>query len=131
MGGAGQGDAAYGDDQTDWIVGAGATFGLGDIAILSVGGAMGDGWRIAADADFWAASAYLRFDMSEATFAEISYGYEDWDDITTRQVVNGGVYWAPVDQLQIGVQADWTKVNPDAGDSEDQMTASFVSWWSF
>jgi hypothetical protein len=131
MGGAGQNDSSFGDDDMDWIVGAGATFGLGDMAVLSIGADTGSGWRHNDDNNFWGASAYLRFDMSEATYAEISYGIEDESNVGTRQVVNGGVYWAPVDQLTMGVQADWTDVNPDGGDSDSFITASFVTWWSF
>jgi hypothetical protein len=134
MGGIGQNDETgpgNAGDETDWIVGVGATFGLGDMAVLSLGADTGSGWRDGSDDDFWGASAYLRFDMSDATYAEISYGIEDIDDVATRQVVNGGVYYAPVDQLTIGIQADWTNVDPDGADDDSQMTASFVTWWRF
>lgn len=131
MGGVAQSDEAFGDNDNDWVVGAGATFGLGDMAVLSVGAATGDGWRFLVDENFWAASAYLRFDLSDAMYAEISYGYEDLDDVATRQVLNGGIYYAPVDQLTVGLQSDWTNVDPDGGDDDSQITASFVTWWRF
>lgn len=133
MGGIGQSDETPpgNSKNTDWIVGAGATFGLGDMAVLSLGADTGSGWHHGDDNKFWGASAYLRFDMSEATYAEISYGIEDEDNVGTRQVVNGGVYWAPVDQLTIGVQSDWTNVDPDGASSDSTMTASFVTWWRF
>ena len=118
-----------GGGSIDWIVGAGATFGLGDIAVFSLGADYGDGWRAGDDLSFWDATAYLRFDMSEATFVELSAGYSaPQGGGNDKLVANGGIYWKPVSQLKMGLNASYTDSQAAGGDF---FQAGFVTWWSF
>lgn len=129
MGGVGSDDNTTALDTAkalDWIVGAGATLGLGDMAVLSVGGALGEGWRTGTNDDFWNASAFLRFDMTEATHVEVGAAYGEVEGDNTM-VINGGIYWHPVSQLQLGLQADYT----DKDTTGDAIAARFVTWWRF
>jgi hypothetical protein len=125
MAGVGEDEADGGGGDLDWVVGAGATFGLGDIAVFSLAASYGEGWRVGSDDEILTASAYLRFDLTEQTFTELSAGYADVEG-DEALVFNGGIYWKPVSQLKMGLNASYTD---DEGD--DNFQAGFVTWWSF
>jgi hypothetical protein len=112
-------------DNTDdfWIAGAGMGFALGDMANLSFAAQIDSNNQ-------WNASALATVDVTDAAYLEASVGYEDnsdfVDDASTN--INVGAYWAPVDQLTIGVQADHTMYESSA---DDRTTASLITWFKF
>jgi len=149
-------DDDIGDD-TNWFVGAGARFGLGDVAAISLAAGWGDGYArnsllpIGPDNDYWGVSGLLTFNLNDTTRTELGAGYEEADVLNgdfdpetgefgdhnvNQWVINGGVYWDPVSQLTLGIQADYT--NTDAndnrfnqGDEVDQFAVRFGTWFRF
>jgi hypothetical protein len=109
-----------GDDY--WQVAAGATIPLADIATFSANAAINS-------EDDFGATAYVSFDLTEATFFEASAGHI-WADAASSDVTkyNAGIYWKPVDQLKIGLQAD--HIDDDAL-LEKQTSVSLVTWFSY
>lgn len=108
-----------------WQVGAGADFTLGDMATLSISGAVG---HANTDFDYVRLTGFAGFDLTEATSFEISAAHS-WNDDGVNDVtlINGGIYWKPVDQLKMGLQADHTIVHGGG----DRTTVSFVTWFSY
>ena len=111
-----------------WQVAAGADFSLGDMALISVNGAIGAGYLD--DDNYTGLTAFVSFDVTDTTSFEASAGRrwnEGSDNDTTA--ANVGIYWHPADQLKIGLQADrvWNQGDLDP----DTTTASFVTWFSY
>ena len=104
-----------------WQVAAGATLPLGDIATFSVNGRISD--------TNTGATAYVSFDLTDATFFEIGAG-RDWIDGPSNDltVINGGIYWKPVDQLKVGLQADHIM---NQGPTPNSTSVSLVTWFSY
>jgi hypothetical protein len=155
----------YQDDQfgkeNDWGVGAGARIGLGDMFTLTAAGVFArgyNGWAndftIGEDDEFWAASGGLIFNIAEATRLEAGVGYENLnaDDKhleTSLQpfdrqvwVVNGGIYWDPVSQATVGLQANWISNDKDTqtgagrdrkniSDNDTDFQVRFGTWLRF
>ena len=109
-----------GDDY--WQIAAGATLPLGDIALFSANALFNS-------EDDFGATAYVSFNLTEAAFFEASAGHV-WADAANSDVtkINAGIYWKPVDQLKIGLQAD--HVNDDAL-TKKQTSVSLVTWFSY
>jgi len=147
-------------DSDNWFVGGGARFGLGDVAAISLAAGFGDGYArnsvipIGVDDEYWGVSGLLTFNMNDTTRVELGAGYsegdsfliadddddDDDDDIVdeevTTWVVNGGIYWDPVSQLTLGLQADYTNVEFDVGGGFDDLDADsfavrFGTWFRF
>ena len=104
-----------------WQIAAGATMPLGDIATFSVNGAVAD--------TFSSATAYVSFDLTDATFFEVGAGRK-WNDGSSNDttVINGGIYWKPVDQLKVGLQADHIMRQ---GVAANTTSVSLVTWFSY
>ncbi len=116
-----------------WQVAAGADFTLGDMATLSANVAVGRrDWTFASttftDVDYVGATAFAGFDITEATSLELSAGYVWNDNAPDLMVVNGGIYWKPVDQLKMGLHASHTAVR---GPMVNQTQVAFVTWFSY
>lgn len=121
--------------EDSYQVGAGIGFSLGDMASLSLAGAMG---RIHSGQDFWGVSALLSANLSDTVHAEIGYGYKDydhdavcctgWDDTTG---ILAGIYYDPVSQLTIGLEGEW--INPDNyyGSGDNTTTVDLVTVYRF
>ena len=109
-----------GDDY--WQVAAGATLPLGDIATFSANALFNS-------EDDFGATAYVAFNMTEAATVEFSAGHI-WADAAASDVTkfNTGIYWKPVDQLKIGVQAEHID---DEALTEKQTSVSLVTWFSY
>lgn len=140
------------DDDDFWQVGAGATAALGDMATISIAGAIGDAVDnddVPGDyGDYWGASIYGRLDITEQTYVEASYGYLDSESRDTtapfddrefvRQVVDAGIYHSPVDQLVFGLEANWAQNDFDNSDTfddldgydEDAFMLAFIAWFN-
>jgi hypothetical protein len=166
-----------------WQIGGGIGFGLADFATIHLAGAIGEGPTVTIDDDyynaelylpwnnqFWAVSALAILGVSDEVSIEIGGGYRhrDYDDVdwTTEGgedysfgadsdywVVGGGIYYTPVDQLTVGVEASYSVFELEAersgtgsaggGDWEfeendylvdaeaNQMIVDFVTTWRF
>ena len=104
--------SGYFGDNDRWRVGAGVGFALGDMASVSAGVQIGDKGRANfftnSDDDFWTASILASANLSDAVHAEIAYGHTDYSDRGYDvNAVLGGIYYDPVSQLTIGLEAEW------------------------
>ncbi|MEQ1519869.1 MAG: hypothetical protein ABL936_01210 [Aestuariivirga sp.] len=105
----GQGDwpAASTKDST-YRIGAGVGFSLGDMASISVGAQMGSDEN---DQDFWGASILGSMNLSDTSHIELAYGHKEYDpSVGSGYDVDAflaGIYYDPVDQLTIGVEAEY------------------------
>jgi hypothetical protein len=111
-------------DDTEWQIGAGASFSLGDIATLSIGGAAGSFFS---GLDYYVISAGLSADLSETVNAQLGVGYKNFNSgVGDAYAVAGGVYWNPVDQLTIGLEGEWNTQFDD-----DTVTVDLVTVYRF
>jgi hypothetical protein len=116
-----------------WQAGVGAGFSLGDMASVSLAAAAG---HIINGQDFWGFSALASADLSDAVHAEIAYGMKNYDNgamagwVAKSDLwsVLAGIYYDPVDQLTIGLEAEYT--NPD-GPSNNSTTVDLVTVFRF
>jgi hypothetical protein len=116
------------NDDASWTINAGANMGLGDIASLSIAAGIGEDAHTAGSADkFSKASAHLGFTLSDAVTAELGVSHK-WvkgnGDITS---VGAGIYYTPVSQLTLGMEAGWT----DTKGSNESVSAALVSVYRF
>lgn len=132
-----------------WQVGAGVGFGLGDIAKVSIGAAMGSGPQTSAEdglittsvpvqGDWWGVSGALVFSLTDQFSAELGAAYksreseggtvyqDDGGDIWEfsgadydQWAVAGGLYYTPVEQLTLGVEGEWSTA--EASTSGDEL----------
>ncbi len=161
--------------ENSWQIGAGFGFGLGDIANLSIAAAMGEGpftvseegviiGGLPYNQSWWGVTALASMSLSDEFSAEIGVGYKNregdefgynalettWDsngvDYETWGVL-GGLYYNPVDQLTLGIEAEYyttsidvtldERVEEDARVLEiedggaDTFSIDFVSVWRF
>jgi opacity protein-like surface antigen len=155
-----------------WQVGAGTGFSLGDIASLSLAAAMGEGPVVVIDEtglsndlkfpwnnSYWGVSGLASFNLNDEIRAEIGAGYREreFDDVTSvgadysadseYWIVGGGVYYSPVDQLTIGIEASYSETSASvdrdyatasattkdlqASYDEEKMVVDLVSVWRF
>ena len=123
--------SASSDDS--WQVGAGAGFSLGDMASISLAAATG---HLRNNQDYWAASILVSADLSDSVKAEASYGMKNYDTGASTNWVNKpdvdaalvGIYYEPVDQLTVGLEAEW--INP-AGSSNNTTSVDLVTVYRF
>jgi len=85
-------------------VGAGVGFSLGDIASISVGAQMGTSDT---DVDFWGASILASMNLSDTSHIEVAYGHKEYDPGGDVDAFLAGLYYDPVDQLTIGIEAEY------------------------
>lgn len=154
-----------------WQVGAGASVALGDIASLSLAAALGEGpssFKIggafptdsAYMGKWWGVSALASANLSESIHVEIGGGYKKRESENVRVSLSapavttlnadgevetlaalGGIYYSPVDQLTLGVEAGWQETKADftvspsipgvTGEKKTTTQVSFVSVWRF
>jgi hypothetical protein len=123
--------AGVDENTTEYQIGAGASFGLGDMATLSVGAAYGG---LFDNTDFWVISGGLSADLSESINAQLGVAYKDFEGGVEVWAVAGGVYWNPVDQLTIGIEAEYSDAGGDAppdGGTGDATTVDLVTVFRF
>jgi hypothetical protein len=127
----------YQDDQIgaeqDWGIGAGARFGLGDMFTITGAAVYSQGYNgwadnlpIGEDDDYWAGSLGIIFNIAEATRFELGGGYEQVNakhqslqPDSNVWTINGGVFWDPVSQVTVGLQANYQDFGDDLGDVLD------------
>jgi hypothetical protein len=137
-------DTAAGDfDGVKFQVGAGLGFALGDMANLSIAGAYGGYFG---GSHYWGVSGLLTADLSETISAELGAAYKNVNNgdapdgtdplfptnytYADNWSVLAGLYWKPVDQLKIGVEAEYLKAK-NSSDYKSRTTVDLVTVYSF
>jgi opacity protein-like surface antigen len=93
-----------------WTVNAGANMALGDIAKLGVAIGVGEDKHLAGNFDRYAkASVFLGFTLSDALTAELGGAYTDYKGNSSDYTIGGGLYYTPVSQLTLGLEASYRK----------------------
>ncbi len=114
---AGAGDA-------DWTINAGANMGLGDIASLGVAVGTGELGHTTGD-KYTRASMFLGFTLSDSLAAELGATYTDATN--NNLTVAGGLYYTPVSQLTLGLEASYS----DTKSVDQTFNAALVSIYRF
>ena len=132
-----------GGSLTQSQIGLGIGAKLSDMFDISAAGSIGNnvfytdasGW--VEEGDGWEVSAAVIATLSDSISAELGAGWSSYDsnspdnDATDTFALAGGVYWSPVSQLKMGVQASYVQADDfDEADS-DTLDAAFVTWWNF
>lgn len=103
-------DSFLDNSDSAWTVNAGANMALGDIASLGVAFGVGEDQHVAGNADRYAkASAFLGFTLSDAVSAEFGGAYTDYKGNSSDYTLAGGLYYTPVSQLTLGLEASYRK----------------------
>ncbi|MGQ0485120.1 MAG: hypothetical protein ACT4SY_07205 [Hyphomicrobiales bacterium] len=135
------------DDLPDdfWQIGAGAGIALGDMANLSVAAGVGHtrGSNVftppgpplftkADGTDYWVASALVSVNLSDAVHAEAGYGHTEFDGARTDiDSALAGIYYDPVSQLTIGLEAEWASFSRPGPDPDDFTQVDLVTVFRF
>ena len=116
-------------------VGMGLGFALGDMASLSLAGAMG---QVNNGQDYWGVSALASMNLSDAVHAEIAAGIKDYNNDVNNNwahaasadvtAVLAGIYYDPVSQLTIGLEGEY--INPEGG-SNNSFQVDLVTVFRF
>jgi hypothetical protein len=93
-----------------WTVNAGANMALGDIASLGLALGVGEDSNLSGSVDRYAkASVFLGFTLSDSVSAEFGGAYTDYKGSSSDYVIAGGLYYTPVSQLTLGLEASYGK----------------------
>jgi hypothetical protein len=124
---AGYWDNAIGD--SDWTVNVGANMGLGDIATLGVAVGVGEDGLLLGNADrYTKAGMFLGFTLSDSVTAELGASYSNFKGVgKDNMTVAGGVYYTPVSQLTLGLEASYS----DTKKVSKEVQAALVSVYRF
>jgi len=109
-------NAAAGTAGSDnsYQIGAGLGFSLDPVS-LSMGGAMG---QVNTGDQYWVVSGLASVNLTDEVHAEVAAGYKNYDGGFVDQLgVLAGIYYAPVDQLTIGLEGEYQKRYQGAPDS--------------
>ena len=126
---------ADGDD--GYNVGAGIGFSLGDIATISMAGGVGNTVFSASgapnDSDYYFVNALASMNLSDEVHAEFGAGWKDYEGDVTVLGIMSGIYYQPVDQLTIGLEAEYVQRDSDlVGVADvDSIFAGLVTMYSF
>lgn len=160
-------NSAQTDASSLWQVGLGGQVNIGEAGFVSFGAAVGQGpytvvdsqGLITEEADYdnswWGVSALGSVNFTDTTHAEFAGGYKHrdgntavYDDFRIDSVdyntyaAMAGLYYTPVDQLTLGLEAEWYRTetdvtSSDAGtrfrtvDDTDDIWVDGVAVWSF
>ena len=121
-----------GDATDSYVIGAGLGFSLGDMASLSLAANYG---QTIYDATFWDVNGLLSANLSDAIHGELGAGYKTYDisnGIPDRDIwsVMGGLYYEPVSQLTIGLEAEYANVD-QGGYDDEALTVDVVTVYRF
>jgi hypothetical protein len=122
----------------DWIVDASASFALGDIASIGVGIGAGEGNGVGGfshttNDSYWRAGMFAGFTLSDAVAAEFGVTYTD-HDVAKFMTVGAGIYYTPVSQLTLGLEASYNDTNVKGAVAPidgETMKAALVSIYRF
>ena len=116
-----------------WTVNAGAHYALGDMGLISAAAGMGSGTNAAGVGgdDYTKASVFAKLNLSESARAELGASHRWQTEVAgtagDRTSFGVGLYYAPVSQLTIGLEADYSTV--EAGNKTTN--AALVTVFSF
>ncbi|MBL8907743.1 MAG: hypothetical protein JNM20_13805 [Rhizobiales bacterium] len=110
--------SAYKNADDNWFVGAGARFGLGDVATLTAAAFWGEGYQdavytlIGPDDQYWGASLGIIANVGEASRLEIGGAYFKNDDaffgfLEESWQATAGWFWDPVSQVTVFVTGSY------------------------
>jgi hypothetical protein len=128
---------------TLWTVNAGANMALGDIASLGVAIGVGEDKHLKGNFDQYAkASVFMGFTLSDAVSAELGGAYTDYKGNSSEYVIGAGLYYTPVSQLTLGMEASYGKAKNVAVDynalgtilernSAKESRADIIAVWRF
>jgi hypothetical protein len=120
-----EGDFASFNDAS-YRIGAGVGFSLGDMASISAGAQLGNDED---DNSFWGASILASMNLSDTSHIEVAYGHKSYDEADYDvDSFLAGVYYDPVDQLTIGVEAEYID---DGSNDDTTMTVDLVTVFRF
>jgi hypothetical protein len=129
------------DSDAAWTVNAGANMALGDVANLGVAFGVGEDKHLAGNFDRYAkASVFLGFTLSDALSAELGGAYTDYKGSSYAYGVGAGLYYTPVSQLTLGMEASISKsknvaVNETATqvhrESNSETVVDAIAVWRF
>jgi hypothetical protein len=102
----------------NWFVGAGARFGLGDVATLTAAGFWGEGYQdavytlIGPDDQYWGASLGFIANVGEASRLEVGGAYFKNNDaffgfLEDSWQATAGYFWDPVSQVTVFVTGSY------------------------
>jgi hypothetical protein len=113
---------------SDWRIGAGLGFNLGDVAKVGVSGAVGalGGSNI----KFEKANILLSANLSDAIHGEVGFNWLNEHGVGASDEVSvlAGIYYDPVDKLTIGLEGEW--INPE-GTSNTSTQVDLVTVYRF
>lgn len=106
------------DANDNWFLGAGARFGLGDMATITAAAFYGEGYQdavyttIGPDDQYWGASLGLIANVGEASRLEIGAAYFKNDDaawtyLDEQWSATAGWFWDPVSQVTVFVTGSY------------------------
>ena len=110
-------------------IGAGIGFNLADFANISMAGTFG---QMTDNTDYWTINALAHMNLTDEVFMEVGAGYGNYDSASLFRPndtvgVMAGLYYMPVDQLTLGVEAEYVGLDG----AKDWMEGGFVAIWSF
>ncbi len=111
-----------------YVVDAGLSFALGDMAKISASAGIGS--RHGANDDFWKANILGSVKLSDAAHAEIGFNHVQFSSSPTapQNAVLAGVYYDPVSQLTIGLEGEYIM---NDGANNDTGTVDLVTVFRF
>ncbi len=117
-----------------WLAGAGTELNFISGLPISISGQMG---RLHNDTKTLNASASVGFTLTDDITAGVGAGWKKISgspsvaDNRTERAIVGGVYYAPMAQLIIGLEGDWLDDGKPTETENDGFTGAFVSRFSF
>lgn len=110
-----------------WAVGLGLGFSLDPVS-LSMAAGLG---QTPFDNEYWYVNALASMNLSDEIHAELGAGFKSYDNVADIMAVMGGLYYMPVDQLTIGVEAEWVNTDFNGGGDADDMYVGLTTVYSF
>jgi hypothetical protein len=107
-----------------WTAGIGAGLNVVDGVALHIGAQVGE---MHDNRKLKSVSASTKLSLNDAVRVELGAGWEKIGAVKTKAVV-GGIYYSPVSQLTLGLEADWFS---ESGNTNDGITAAFVTKYAF
>jgi hypothetical protein len=118
-----------------WQVGAGLGFALGEMASISLAANVGE---TVYGADFWNVNGLISANLSDTVHGEIGAGWKEYGDAngysdSARDIwaVLAGIYYDPVPQLTIGLEAEYSETEQDEGFKSNASTVDLVTVFRF
>lgn len=117
-----------------WLAGAGTELNFIPGLPVSIAAQTG---RLHNGAKQWNTSASVGFTLTDDITAGFGGGMKKVSgsptlaDNRTEKVINGGIYFAPMSQLIIGLEADWLDDGKPVATTNDGYTGAFVTRYSF